>query len=269
MTVGRAGGCLLLFEVNLLEAMNQSPKRPKRAVFITGGSGSLGRALVRLFADNDYAVTFQYRHSRHQAETLQAECPVTAVSIDFSFTFDLPDAEFDIVINNAGINICNVPAHAVPLADWDLTLRINTTVPFMVVQRYLPGMVKRRWGRIINISSIYGLRGVETNLPYNVSKHGLSGLTKTLAKEYAAYGITCNEICPGPIESDMMQQVARRETSDTDKDVTRYLKEVAQEVPAQRMATPGEVAAMALFLASEEAGYINGSSVVIDGGLIA
>ena len=84
----------------------------------------------------------------------------------------------------------------------------------------------------MNISSIYGLRAVEGNCPYTVSKHGLAGLTKTIAREYAAYGITCNEICPGPIDSNMMRTIAKRSSSGSVED---YFKEVCEEIPARRL----------------------------------
>ena len=130
-------------------------------------------------------------------------------------------------------------------------------------------MIQKRWGRIINISSIYGLRAVEGNFPYTVSKHGLSGFTKTIAREYATYGISCNEICPGPINSDMMREIGKRVASQTGGTVESYLKEVCDEIPAKRMAEPRDVSALALFLASPEAGYLTGASIPLDGGIIA
>jgi 3-hydroxybutyrate dehydrogenase len=143
------------------------------------------------------------------------------------------------------------------------------TAPFELVRHCLPSMIKQRWGRIINISSIYALRAAEGNLPYTVAKHGLSGLTKTLAKEYAEFGITANEICPGPIQSEMMDRIARDAASKSGSTSKAYLREVRDEIPARRMAKPEEVAGVALFLATEEAGYINGASIPVDGGLIA
>ena len=94
------------------------------------------------------------------------------------------------------------------MEDWDRTIALNLTAPFLLIRQCLPHMVRENWGRIVNISSIYGLRAVETNLPYTVSKHGLSGLTKTVAREYGAHGITCNEICPGPMKSRLLLSLA-------------------------------------------------------------
>ena len=131
-------------------------------------------------------------------------------------------------------------------------------------------MVNRRWGRVINISSIYGIRGTTNNLPYNSSKHGLSGFTKSIAKEYAAYGITCNEICPGAVESELMERIAaRKEKEGRVTSRAEYLQMVRESIPAGRLAKPEEIACLALYLASDHAAFINGASIVIDGALTA
>ena len=128
-------------------------------------------------------------------------------------------------------------------------------------------MKKQKWGRIINISSIYGIKVEEEILPYNVSKHGLIGLTKTIAKEYAKYGITCNAVCPGTMDSSMTEYVSKFYTK-SEIEKKEYYKEMINQIPAKRFAKPKEIAKMVLFVASDEAGYINGSSLVIDGGSI-
>lgn len=242
-----------------------------RSVLITGGTGSIGRVLVSVFAKADYSVTFQYSTNATAAATIAAASGSRPVRIDFktASASDLPAEEFDVIINNAAINVSSVHSHEVSERVWSDTLLVNVTAPFLVVRRYLPAMIAARWGRIINISSIYGLRGCEQNLPYTVSKHALSGLTKTVSKEYAALGITCNEICPGPVESELMQRIAEREVSGATQSAESYLESVRQELPAKRMATAEDVANLALFLASEDAAYINGVSVPLDGGWIA
>lgn len=244
-------------------------KQPRKTVLITGGTGSVGEALVRAFAGNDYHVVFQFNHNQERAQALAALPRVTPAQVDFAGPFELPKEDFDIVINNAGVNITDASTHEVEFPHWEETLRINVTIPFLICKAYLPGMVARNWGRIINISSVYGLRGVEGNLPYTVSKHALSGLTKTLAKEYASRGITCNEICPGPIESEMMQRIAMRIAETEGGNSATYLREVREGIPAGRMATPSDVAELALFLSTDAASYLNGVSVPLDGGLLA
>jgi len=238
-------------------------------VLITGGTGSVGKALVEAFATKNHRVTFQYRREKSVARRLEKRFGAESIQLDFEEDFLLPKVDFDVVINNAGINISDVVAHEVNIRDWDRTIRVNLTAPFLIVRQCLPSMIEKRWGRIINISSIYGLRAVEGNFPYTVSKHGLAGFTKTLAREYAVHGITCNEICPGPVDSDMMREIGKRTVAEGGGTVEDYLKEVCDEIPAKRMVKPSELAALALFLASPEAGYLTGASIPMDGGMIA
>ncbi len=240
-----------------------------RDVLITGGTGSVGKALVETFATHGYRVTFQFHHDEATADALAQKFGAKAVQLDFEGDLVLPRVDFDVVINNAGINISDVPTHEVSLVDWNRTMLVNLTAPFKIVRQCLPWMMEKRWGRIINISSIYGLRAAEGNFPYTVSKHALSGFTKTIAKEYAAYGITCNEICPGPIDSDMMNEIAKRTVAQTGGTIEDYFKEVCEEIPAKRMVEPKEVASLAVFLASGEAEYLTGASIPLDGGMIA
>lgn len=252
-----------------MQSMAIKSETPVRNVFITGGTGSVGQALVEAFATVGHRVTFQFRQNESIAKRLGEVFGARPMRLDFASDFELSNVDFDVVINNAGINISDTRVHEVTVHDWDLTLRVNLTAPFFVARQCLPWMIDRRWGRIINISSIYGLRAVEGNFPYTVSKHGLSGLTRTIAKEYAAFGITSNEICPGPIESDMMRDIASKSVAGTGRSLDAYFAEVCDEVPAKRMAIPEEVAALAVFLASPQAGYINGASLPIDGAMIA
>jgi 3-hydroxybutyrate dehydrogenase len=242
----------------------------QRRVLITGGTGSVGRALIAAFAARGHDVTFQYHQNQSQADELSVVHGATAVRVAFDDgPIQIPRRDFDILVNNAAVNISNALTKDVTWADWRKTLAVNLDVPFLLVQLCLPHMIANRWGRIVNISSIYGLRAVSENLPYTVSKHALSGLTKTVAKEYGQSGIACNEICPGPIESDMIDRIARDQARRTGTTVDEYMTGLRNEVPMGRLATPQEIAALAVFLSSDEAAYLSGASVPIDGGLIA
>ena len=237
-------------------------------VLITGGTGSIGRALVAEFVLAGYTVSFQYNSDEIHADELVRLHGASKIQIDMAQPFDLSEPHFDVVVNNAGINISNVLTHETTLEDFHKTIQVNLTAAFLVTKQCLPWMLSRKSGRIINISSIYGLRAVEGNLPYTVSKHALSGLTRTIAKEYAAQGITCNEICPGPVESDLMHVVAVRESACEGCTPAEYLEQLRQTIPSGRLAIPKEIAILAVFLASENAQYINGTSIPIDGALI-
>lgn len=240
-----------------------------RNVFITGGTGTVGRALVTAFSNASYRVSFQYASNTDAAKDLSRATGTEAIQMDLRRLTSVEDYEVDILVNNAGINICDELGASVPNSVWDETLAVNTSAPFRLVRSALPGMVKRKWGRIINISSIYGLHAVEGNLPYTVSKHALSGLTKTIAKEYASAGVTSNEICPGAIESEMMTRIAKRVAEVDGGTPEEYLRAVRDSIPAKRFAFPKEIADLAVFLASDAAAYINGVSIPLDGGLIA
>lgn len=237
-------------------------------VLITGGTGSLGRALVAEFAASGYSVTFQYHRDEVRAAELVRCHGAAAMRLDMAEPFELPEPMFDVVVNNAGVNISDALTHLTTLEDFCTTIQVNLVAAFLVVKQCLPWMLSIKSGRIINVSSIYGLRAVEGNLSYTVSKHGMSGLTRTVAKEYATHGITCNEICPGPVESDLMQKVASRVAAAEGGTPANYLEQLRQTIPARRLATPKEIATLAVFLASASAQYINGASIPIDGAWI-
>lgn len=238
-------------------------------VFITGGTGSVGRVLISAFVSNGYRVTFQFVSNHERATEIANENGATPVQIDFfRDPVALPSGPFDVLINNAGINDAIGPVHEIPLSGWEQTLRINLTIPFLLSKTYLPGMVENRWGRIVNISSIYGLRTAESYVPYVASKHGLAGLTKTIAREYARFDITCNEICPGPIDSDMVKRIGEKRARAQGMSWEQYLDSINAGLPAGRMAQPSEVAEVALFLASPGASYVNGASITVDGAAI-
>lgn len=239
-----------------------------KKILITGGTGTVGTSLIETFCTKGYTVYFQYSTNDKKAEELCDKYLIKSFKIDFASQFILPELEIDILINNTGINICDTLTHEVSQELFDKTIQVNLSTPFKLSKFYLPRMIQNKWGRIINISSIYGLRGVDYNSPYNISKHGLSGLTKSIAKEYAASGITCNEICPGAIDSELMNRIADRVSKDEGITPKEFLTQVSEKYPAKRLVQPNEVSAVALFLASQEAAYVNGVSIPIDGGLI-
>jgi NAD(P)-dependent dehydrogenase (short-subunit alcohol dehydrogenase family) len=244
-----------------------------RRVFITGGTGSIGSALVAAFSAAGHAVTFQFRAEAELAGALEKRTGARAIACDLATideTTGLKDevSRCDVLVNGAGINICHDETKDVSLADWNETIAINLTAAFLMTRFALTGMVARNWGRIVNISSVCGLRAIAHNLPYTVSKHALTGLTKTVAREYGGRGITCNEVCPGPARSRLLARIAADSRDKLGIPETAFYKAREDAIPAHRLAEPDDIAACVLFLASDAAGYVNGVSMPVDGGLI-
>lgn len=238
-------------------------------VLVTGGTGTLGEAVVGAFAKAGHQLFFQYHRNDETAARLSDTFGATAYKIDFAGDFTLPRTDFDILVNCAGINVSEERTHAVDPAAWDRMLRVNATVPFLLARAIVPGMLRRGWGRVINIGSIYSLRGATHRAAYVASKHALSGLTKVMALEYAATGVTCNEICPSAVDSDMIARIARIRADRRGTTVDEVLGEYRSMNPHGRMATAAEVASLVIYLAGREAGFINGVSVPVDGGQTA
>ena len=175
----------------------------------------------------------------------------------------------DILVNNAGIQFVSSIA-AFPLAQWQRVIAINLTGAFLAMQAAIPGMKARGWGRIINIASVHGLVASAEKSAYVAAKHGLVGLTKVGAIELADDGITCNAICPGWVLTPLaeVQVKARAEAAGiTVEDAKRQL--VGEKQPMNRFTTPAQIGATAVFLCSEGAATITGTSISVDGGWVA
>ena len=175
----------------------------------------------------------------------------------------------DILVNNAGLQRIN-PVDEYPEDTWNMLLQVLLTAPFQLIKYTLPGMKQRRWGRIINIASLHGLVASPYKSAYISAKHGLLGLTKTVALEVGEYGITCNAICPAYVRTPLVES----QIADQARTLGIPEAEVIEMVmlaPAaiKRLIEPEEVAEYALFLASDRAGAITGSAQVIDLGWTA
>lgn len=165
----------------------------------------------------------------------------------------------DILVNNAGLSR---PATALKLAaaDWDDVVDLNLRSVFTLIQALAAGMLERGSGRIVNISSVLGLLGEAGAAPYSASKAGLNGLTRSLAVEWAAHGVTVNALCPGWVDTEMV--------ADLRKD-PRFDKRVLKRVAARRWGVPGDMDGALLLLASPASAYLTGQTIVVDGGLSA
>ncbi len=239
-----------------------------RTALITGASRGIGRACALALSEAGARVAVAARNLE-QLESLAAEIRAAGreafpVAMDLSSADSIKEAigrvakEFGpilILVNNGGITKDNL-ALRMKKDDWDLVLATNLTGAFLAIQQVLQGMMRERWGRIINISSVVGETGNPGQANYVASKAGLIGLTKAIAQEMASRNITVNAVAPGFIETDMTGSLAPE------------LKErLLGSIPLKRMGQAVDVAAAVRFLASEEAGYITGHVLDVNGGL--
>jgi NAD(P)-dependent dehydrogenase (short-subunit alcohol dehydrogenase family) len=214
-----------------------------RRALVTGAAGGIGAAIAARLRRDGLEVTTLDR------------APGCDHTLDLA-TDPLPDLEqIDVCVSNAAIVDTIAPAHRMTREQWDGDLEVNLTGAFRVVQASLPGMRERRWGRIIVISSGAALSGLPGQVAYSASKAGLIGMAKTLAAENAPLGITANAVLPGMVATERAKAMP-----------TEIVERLIETLPAGRMADPGEIAALVAFLASEEAAYITGEAIAIDGG---
>ena len=233
-----------------------------KRVLITGAGRGIGAAIAREL--KDYQLTLVSR-TRHEIEALAEELQATALVADISQPDSLPDLEIDILINNAGI-ATSAPLHKVTLEEWNRILQVNLTGTMLCTQRYLPHMLKQGWGRVINIASVAGLTGARYITAYAASKHAVIGFTRALADEVAARGVTVNAICPGFVDTPMVQQSLANIQKTTGRSAEEALAALTGHTPQARLIEAEEVAFATRFLCHERAKGINGQALVIDGG---
>jgi 3-oxoacyl-[acyl-carrier protein] reductase len=233
---------------------------PNRTAFVTGASRGIGLACVHALASAGTRVILAARDAA-KLETASAAIPgSTWVTLDMSSQESIKAAfakagPVDILVNNAAVTKDGL-ALRMKKDDWDAVLSTNLTGAFLAIQQVMHGMMKERWGRIINISSIVGETGNPGQANYVASKAGLIGLTKSLAQEIASRNITVNAIAPGFIDTDMTAGLS-----------DQLKQNMLAHIPLKRFGKPEDVAAAVKFLASEEAGYITGAVLNVNGGM--
>ena len=257
-------------------------KLANRLAFITGGGRGIGRAIALAFAAEGASIIVAAR-TREQIESVANEVANQFAVESFAVECDVANAESvlaafeqgrskfgrgpDILVNNAGIAETALFVKSdEPM--WERHMNTNIGGTFRCTHAALPEMIERGWGRIINVASIAGKTGAPYISAYAASKHGVLGLTRSLALEVAAQGITVNAICPGYVDTEMTARGVENIVAKTGKPADEALEAIKRMSPQNRMVTAEEVAAVALLLASEDGRGINGQAINVDGGTV-
>ena len=243
-----------------------------KCALITGGSRGLGKAMARIFAEAGADVIIASRSADELAAAAKEIGEGLSVKVEW-MAADMSDrsqvkaladeaqkrlGKIDILVNNAGINNPQ-PIDEIDDATWDKNVEVDLTACMSLMRALVPGMKQRKWGRIIQTSSVLGLGGRLHRNVYCSTKAALIGLAKASALELGPYGITVNCLCPGPFLTDMPMKLL----NDADK------KKFSDRTALGRWGQPGEIAGPALMLASEAGSYITGEALVVDGGVMA
>ncbi len=238
-----------------------------RRALVTGGASGIGEAIARRFADAGARVTVA-DVNREAAERVAREIGGEAWAVDLSDTVALRELSLDveILVNNAGIQ------HVSPIEQFEperfaFVLRLMLEAPFLLIRAALPGMYERGFGRILNVSSVHGIRASAYKSAYVTAKHGLEGLSKTTALEGGARGVTSVCIDPGYVRSPLVEkQLADQAKAHGIPESEVLEKVLLQDAAIKRLVEPDEVASLALWLAGPDAGMVTGASYTMDGG---
>lgn len=240
-----------------------------RVALVTGASRGIGRATALRLAELGAQVAVNYNASATPAEELVSQIAAGGGSAA-AFAADVSDSnaasglikavidkfgKLDILVNNAGIVRDNIMMR-MSLDDWDAVFNTNLRSMFVLAQAALRGMMRNRWGRVINLTSVVALSGNSGQANYSAAKAGVIGLTKSLAREYASRSITVNAIAPGYIDTDIVAVIPEN-----------LKEEMLKQIPLGRIGKPEEIADAIAFLASDRAGYITGQVISVNGGM--
>jgi NAD(P)-dependent dehydrogenase (short-subunit alcohol dehydrogenase family) len=247
-----------------------------KVALITGGGTGLGAAFTKRFVEEGAKVVITGRR-KELLEKVASGLPKGSV---YAFQGDVSDFEsakamvdatisfggkIDILVNNAGIDPAGTVVE-VPIEQWKKVIDINLTGPFLMMKAAIPEMIKLGGGAIVNIASLAGVRCIPAMPAYTASKAGLIGLTQATALDYGAQNVRVNVVAPGPIRTEMLEHSMAGLAEATGTDITGALNTLTKFLPLKRPAKPEEVAGAVVFLASDDASYITGTTIMVEGG---
>lgn len=239
-------------------------------VLITGGSRGIGAAIAKRFAKEGYQIVIHYLNSHEQANETARECialgaKVLTISADLSSKeqlirmkekLDSMNVLPDIIVNNGGVSHYGMLSDVLE-EQWDYVMNVNLKGMFLCSQLFMPHMIAQKYGRIINVSSVWGMTGAACEVLYSTTKGGMNAFTKALAKELAPSGVTVNAVAPGVVQTDMMNGFDAEEK-----------EALEQEIPIGRFGSTDEIASLIYFLSLPESSYITGQIISPNGGWI-
>ncbi|ESY84825.1 MULTISPECIES: SDR family NAD(P)-dependent oxidoreductase [Mesorhizobium] len=247
---------------------------PGKHALVTGGGSGVGRAIALTLARAGVDVTICGRREAELAKVAGENGRIHGIVADVTdeaamaalyAQAEAARGPFDIVVANAGM-AGSTPAHKTTLADWQRTLDVNLTGAFLTVKPTLAGMAARKAGRIVFIASTAGLKGYAYVAPYVAAKHGVVGLMRALAAETAKSGVTVNAVCPGFVETDMLEESIQRIVEKTGRSAEQARASLASTNPQRRFIQPREIAEAVLWLCGDAAQSITGQAISISGG---
>ncbi len=255
-----------------------------KAAIVTGSTSGIGLGIARALAGEGAAIMLNGFGDKAEIEKLRQEIATThGVSVsysgaDMSKPGDIREmvqqaarelGSVDVLVNNAGIQFV-APVDEFPEDKWNAIIAINLSAAFHAIKAALPLMKQRKWGRIVNIASAHGLVASENKVAYVSAKHGLVGMTKVVAVEAANHGVTCNAICPGWVLTPLVQKQIEARAKEQNIPVEQAKNDLLREKqPMLQFTTPEQIGALAVYLASDAAQTITGTTVSIDGGWVA
>jgi 3-oxoacyl-[acyl-carrier protein] reductase len=227
----------------------------KKNVFITGCSRGIGNEILKKFSSSEYSIHGMGMKKRKYNNFEYYNVDLSKVSNIYNFKKIIKKLNIDILINNAGINKINY-FHKISKNEFNKVFNVNFMSAYHFSQAVIPGMIKKKWGRIINISSIFGEVTKEKRSSYSISKFALKSLTKSLGIEYSKYGILTNSVAPGVVNTDLTKKILTL----SDK------KDFLNKIPIGKFAEPKDIASLVYWLASTDNKYVTGQHILIDGG---